>query len=111
MNRSEEQAEREMLERLNQQMKVLDEAYEPMNIPSIASLEAQARERRQSRRRADRLEMFLFWLVGIMLLTLGALLIRSSPAVYLGIQVLSVVAAIAVTLMLVSKRGKETTHE
>ncbi|MCG7380316.1 YxlC family protein [Paenibacillus sp. ACRSA] len=110
MNRSDEQAQREMLERLNQQMKVLDEAYEPVNIPSLASLEAQVKERRQSKRRADRVEMLLFWLVGIMLLTLGALLIRSSPAVYLGIQALSVVAAIAIALILVGKR-KETTHE
>ncbi|WP_145051605.1 YxlC family protein [Paenibacillus xylanexedens] len=110
MNRSDEQAQREMLERLNQQMKVLDEAYEPVNIPSLASLEAQVKERRQSKRRADQVEMLLFWLVGIMLLTLGALLIRSSPAVYLGIQVLSVVAAIAIALILVGKR-KETTNE
>jgi hypothetical protein len=110
MSRSEEQDEQEILARMQQQMKVLDDAYEPVNIPSLASLEAKVKERRQLRRRANRIELIMFWIVGLFIVAFGALLLHSAPALYLGIQVASLVAAIAVAAIWSGRRRKETTH-
>jgi hypothetical protein len=111
MSRSEKQDEQELLARIQQQMNVLDDAYEPVNIPSLASLEAQVKERRQVRRRANRIEMILFWTVGLFIIAFGALLFHSAPALYLGIQATSLVAAIAVAAIWSGRRRKETRHE
>ncbi|WP_440112623.1 YxlC family protein [Paenibacillus sp. QZ-Y1] len=111
MNRSDEQDEQEIVARIQQQMNVLDDAYEPVSIPSLASLESQVREQRRMKRRANRLEMILFWAVGLLVLTCGVLLFQSAPALYLGIQALSVGAAITVAIIWAGRRQKETWHE
>ncbi|MFC9712008.1 DUF5345 family protein [Paenibacillus sp. NPDC056933] len=111
MSRSDEHDEQEIVARMQQQMSVLDDAYEPVNIPSLASLEAQVRERRQVRRRANRIEMIMFWLVGLFVIAFGVLLFHSAPALYLGIQALSLGAAIAVVAIRTGRRRKETRHE
>ncbi|MCZ1264573.1 hypothetical protein SAMN04487896_5477 [Paenibacillus sp. ov031] len=111
MSRSEEQDEQEILKRMQQQMRVLDDAYEPVNIPSLASIEAQVKERKQMRRRANRIEMIFFWIVGLFIIAFGALLFHSAPALYLGIQAISLCAAIAVGVIWSGRRRKETRHE
>uniref|UniRef100_UPI0028E912D9 DUF5345 family protein n=1 Tax=Paenibacillus xylanexedens TaxID=528191 RepID=UPI0028E912D9 len=73
MSRSDDAQEQEVVERLQQHMKVLDDVFEPTSIPSLDALEAQVRERRQSRRRANWIEMICFWLVGLLAITFGAL--------------------------------------
>ncbi|MGC5776138.1 YxlC family protein [Paenibacillus pabuli] len=111
MSRSDEHDEQEIVAQMQQQMRVLDDAYEPVNIPSLASLEAQVRERRQVRKRANRIEMIMFWIVGLFVITCGVLLFHSAPALYLGIQALSLGGAIAVVAIWTRRRRKETRHE
>ena len=111
MSRSEEQDEQEIVMRIQQQMRVLDDAYEPANIPSLATIEAQVKERRQMRRRANRIEMILFWIAGLFIISFGAFLLHSAPALYLGIQAISLCAAIVVAVSWSGRRRKETHHE
>ncbi|MGQ8875074.1 YxlC family protein [Paenibacillus sp. TSA_86.1] len=110
MSRSNETQDQEIVQRLQHSMKALDDVCEPANIPSLASLESRVREQRRLKRRANLIELICFLVVALMVITLGTLLIVSSPAVYLGIQALgTVIAVIAATLWLVRQR-KETMH-
>ncbi|MET3939975.1 anti-sigma-K factor RskA [Paenibacillus sp. PvP094] len=112
MSRTDEQDEQELLERLQQQMKVLDDAYEPVSVPSLASLEVQVRERRRIKRRKSLIEMILFWVIGLMVIASGALLFLSAPALYVGIQAVGVAAAVTAAIIWASKhRKEEASHE
>ncbi|MFS0873463.1 DUF5345 family protein [Paenibacillus xylanilyticus] len=110
MSRTDEQDEQELLIRLQQQMKVLDDAYEPVSIPSLASLEVQVRERRRIKRRKNLIEMILFWVVGLLVIASGALLFLSAPALYLGIQAIGVGAAVIAAIIWAGKNRKEEAH-
>ncbi|WP_017692296.1 hypothetical protein [Paenibacillus sp. PAMC 26794] len=55
MSRSDDaqEQEQEVVERLQQHMKVLDDAFEPTSIPSLGALEAQVRAHGSFRTHAD----------------------------------------------------------
>ncbi|MBY0116405.1 YxlC family protein [Paenibacillus xylanexedens] len=111
MSRSDDAQEQEVVERLQQHMKVLDDAFEPTSIPSLGSLEAQVRERKQIRRRANWIEIICFWLVGLLAITFGALFFVSAPALYLGIQALGTAVAVILVVIWAGRRRKEVHHE
>ncbi|MCP1423023.1 hypothetical protein J3D43_001539 [Paenibacillus xylanexedens] len=111
MSRSDDAQEQEVVERLQQHMKVLDGACEPTSIPSLGALEAQVRERRQIRRRANWIEMICFWLVGLLAITFSALFFVSAPALYLGIQALGTAVAVILVVIWAGRRRKEVHHE
>ncbi len=111
MSRSDDAQEQEVVERLQQHMKVLDDAFEPTSIPSVGALEAQVRERRQIRRRTNWIEMICFWLVGLLAITFGALFLASAPALYLGIQAFGTVVAVILAVTWAGRRRKEVRHE
>ncbi|WP_458463606.1 YxlC family protein [Paenibacillus sp.] len=111
MGRSDNEQEQEVVERLQQHMKVLDDAFEPTSIPSLGSLEAQVRERRQIRRRSNWIEMICFWLVGLLAITFGVLFLVSAPALYLSIQALGTAVALILAVIWAGRRRKEIRHE
>ncbi|CAI6084707.1 hypothetical protein PAECIP112173_04378 [Paenibacillus sp. JJ-100] len=112
MSRSNETSEQEVVSRLQQSMKALDDVCEPAEIPSLASLESRVREHRRIKRRAHLVEMLCFWLVALLVIALGTLLFVSSPVVFLGIQVLgTVLAVIAATLWFIRQRREMAHHE
>lgn len=109
---SSEKEELELVQQLQQQLKILDDAYEPTNIPSIASLAAQVKERRQMRQRANRLELIIFWILALLVLAAGVMLFQSAPIFYLGIQAVGTGLAIGfVVIWAVRRQRKETRHE
>lgn len=110
MSGSDETQEKELLQQLQQSMEVLDDVCEPADIPSLASLETFVREQRRIKRRANLVEMLCFWLVALMVITLGILLFVSAPAVYLGIQVLGTVIAIVAAALWFVRHRKGTVH-
>ncbi|WFR64627.1 YxlC family protein [Paenibacillus amylolyticus] len=111
MSRSDDEQEQDVVERLQQHMRVLDDAFEPANIPSLGSLEAQVRERRQIRRRTNWIEMICFWLVGLLVIVFGTLLFVSAPALYLGIQAFGTAVAVILAVVWAGRRRKEVHHE
>jgi len=111
MGRSDDEQEQEVVERLQQHMRVLDDAFEPANIPSLGSLEAQVRERRQIIRRTNWIEMICFWLVGLFAIVFGTLLFVSAPALYLGIQAFGTAVAVILVMIWAGRRRREVRHE
>lgn len=111
MGRSDDEQEQEIVQRLQQQMKMLDDAYEPASIPSLGFLEAQVKERRRIRRRANWIEMICFWMVGLLAIAFGVLLFASAPALYLGIQALATAVAVIAAVIWAGRRRKEVRHE
>jgi len=111
MGRSDDDQDQEVVEQLQQHMKVLDDAFEPTSIPSLGSLEAQVRERRQIRRRSNWIEMICFWLVGLLAIAFGALFLVSAPALYLGAQALSTAVAVILAVIWARRSRKEVRHE
>ncbi|GGH67083.1 hypothetical protein GCM10008014_48150 [Paenibacillus silvae] len=111
MSPSDESQEKELLQQLQQSMKALDDVCEPADIPSLASLESHVREQRRIKHRANLVEMLCFWLVALMVITLGTLLFVSAPAVYLGIQVMGTVIGIIAALWFVRHRKETVDHE
>ncbi|KAA8786091.1 hypothetical protein ABIE27_005640 [Paenibacillus sp. 4624] len=110
MSRSNESQDQEIVRRLQQSMRALDDVCEPADIPSLATLESRVREQRRIKRRANLVEIICFWLVALMVITLATLLFVSSPAVYLGIQVLGTVIAVIVAALWLVRHRKETMH-
>ncbi|MBB6021113.1 hypothetical protein HNR77_002194 [Paenibacillus sp. JGP012] len=110
MSGSDETQEKELLQQLQQSMKALDDVCEPADIPSLASLESRVREQRRIKHKANLVEMLCFWLVALMVITLGTLLFVSAPAVYLGIQVLGTAIAIIAAALWFVRHRKETVH-
>lgn len=112
MSRPNDISEQEVVQRLQQSMKALDDVCEPADIPSLAALESRVREQRRAKRRANIIEILFFWLTALMVITLGVLLFLSSPAVYLGIQVLStIIAFIAAAFWFIRQRKEAAGHE
>ncbi|MDT0125921.1 YxlC family protein [Paenibacillus sp. RRE4] len=110
MSRLNESQDKEIVQRLQQSMKALDDVCEPADIPSLATLESRVREQRRIKRRANLVEIICFWFVALTIITLGTLLFVSSPAVYLGIQVLGTVIAVSVAVVSLVRHRKETMH-